>query len=178
MTAICLVTAMLAMPGSASAQEAEVFRDFAGEWVKHGFLLTVHPNGYAQASWRTYRWCHEPGSGPCDYIGSDRIVDGGAANMYFDRLYSNANLIFDQVYFSGPTMTGQVMSTTHATILRLGPVAMVLGAYGLAVIGQPDEEALVPIVNIVMRGEPTVLCGLAYPQDAPDSVKRQFPCGA
>ena len=66
-------------PPAAAAQEATTdpspmrFADFVGTWSKHGYTLTVYPDGSAVAAWQTYD-------------GDTPNAPGGQASIRFSRV--------------------------------------------------------------------------------------------
>jgi hypothetical protein len=54
---------------------------FAGNWNHHGAGITINADGTGHASWRTYEWCSDDPTPPCDRIEGNYIYNGGAANV-------------------------------------------------------------------------------------------------
>jgi hypothetical protein len=57
------------------------FRKFAGSWGHHGAWVTIDADGAGRASWRTYQWCSDDPTPPCDGIEGNYIIDGGHADF-------------------------------------------------------------------------------------------------
>lgn len=151
-------------PGSdpaPAAQQAAVpspdFSSFAGAWARHGFGLTINADGSADAGWRVYAWCGDPGVvPPCDGKAdpvTHFLTNGGQATMHFDRV-------------DGPTAFGVVTDSTVLKSFPKGPVTFTLQDYGMGELQHPDTG---------QRGAP--LCGPHFPE-APEWFRQTFPCGA
>ena len=54
---------------------------FAGNWNHHGAGITVNADGTGHASWRTYQWCSDDPTPPCDGVDGNLIIDGGNADF-------------------------------------------------------------------------------------------------
>ncbi|MCC7104544.1 MAG: hypothetical protein IT307_05325 [Chloroflexi bacterium] len=123
----------------------------AREWGRHGFTISVEPTGHGEASWRVYRWCKDNPNPPCDDMVGNQIVNGGWAKVLF-------------YYVEGQTAEGVVIGSAASDVLALGPATLTLQPYGMARLEQ--------------AGRQIDLCGPDYPRLAPESVRRQSPCGA
>ena len=80
------------------------------------------------------------------------IIGGGQGAITFNQI-------------EGPTAYGQVVLSSEAGVLRRGPVVSTLFPYGL---GRLDES----------DGGSAILCGPRYLNEAPEEVRRSYPCGA
>ena len=116
--------------------------------------MTVAASGEATASWRVYKWCSDDPTPPCDNMVGSEIIDGGRATIVFDRVV-------------GDTAFGWVQDSTDEATLS-GNVSLTLTPYDMASLGHED----------IPESEPIVLCGPNYPQEAPDWLMQQSPCGA
>ena len=95
---------------------------FAGLWSWHGAHANVDLQGIGVASWRTYRWCQQDPTPPCDFLDGNLIISGGAAT-------------FDLVHVDGSVAYGYVTSTSDASTLPLGPLRIEL---------RPDDHLSFP----------------------------------
>jgi hypothetical protein len=59
------------------------FSGFADSWGHHGYGLTVNADGTAVAWYRTYSWCSDDPTPPCDFFVGDGIIDGGHSTITF-----------------------------------------------------------------------------------------------
>ncbi len=116
--------------------------------------MTVTASGEATATWRVYKWCSDDPTPPCDNMVGSEIIDGGRATVVFDRVV-------------GDTAYGRVQDSTDEATLS-GDVSLTLTPYGMASLDYVDRP----------ESEPIVLCGPNYPQEAPDWLMQQSPCGA
>ncbi|HTL84096.1 MAG TPA: hypothetical protein VL856_02870 [Acidimicrobiia bacterium] len=56
-------------------------RKFVGNWGHHGAGITINADGTGRASWRTYSWCSDDPTPPCDGVEGNYIIDGGHADF-------------------------------------------------------------------------------------------------
>jgi len=128
------------------------FDAFAKDWSRHGLALSVQANGQASATWRTYKWCSDAPTPPCDAMVEDRIVPGGSATLMFERV-------------DGSSAFGHVVSSNDERVFARGPeVRLTVLPYDMA--------------TLTHLGYDTTLCGPDYADLAPKSVIETFPCGA
>lgn len=116
---------------AASAEQAArqaVLAPFSGGWGKHGYQLSISPDGSGEATWRTYEWCHRPGvKPPCDSIAPDGIIQEGG----------HAVLTFSSV--EGRTAYGSMIDISDpAHLVRLS-VSLTLQPEGTALMRSGDE---------------------------------------
>ena len=97
--------------------ETGALAPFTGSWIKHGFSLTVQPDGTAQASWRVYSWCGPGVAQPCDQIVNNQIIDGGTATAQFTRV-------------TLAVAYGTVAQSTDTATLTVGPVTLSFSTAG------------------------------------------------
>jgi hypothetical protein len=135
-----------------SAQEDAPLAPIVGDWERHGFFVSIDDDGSSSASWRVYVWCGPGVPDPCDTLASNRIYDGGHAD----------------ITFSGPdesgVFQGEVLNTSDPETLDVGPLTLTLQDYGMALLQQGDNEMTV--------------CGPHFLELAPESVRFSGPCGA
>jgi len=147
-------------PPSAVEQPSEPapnFEEFSGGWWKHGFDVTINPNGWGEASWRTYNSCDGARTdAACDRVEGNTIYRGGFAVLHLDRVESS-------------TAFGTVMHSTDEVTLPNGAFRLTLREYGLADLAATDSVDR-PIESIG-------LCGQGF-MDAPEWFRRTSPCGA
>ena len=86
---VLLLTATLPIGHAQQTTSADTFAHFTGTWTRHGFGLTIEPNGSARAMWRTYQWCGPDVPEPCDSMQGKLIVSGGLATFTFGRVESS-----------------------------------------------------------------------------------------
>jgi hypothetical protein len=125
---------------------------FVGDWVRHGFGLTINTDGKSRAEWREYRWCSDGAPPPCDRIENDQIIGGGAADLEFFRPGLGQNFA-----------VGIVTRTTGGVLVR-GTLTIRLQQYGTATLEQD--------------GASRTLCGPRYLELAPQWFFSTYPCGA
>ena len=130
--------------------QAPDFTAFAGDWGRHGFGMTVAASGEATATWRTYKWCSDDPTPPCDAMVDSDIISGGHATFVFDRVV-------------GPTAYGRVTESNDQEFLGQA-ATLTLQPYGMALL-ETDSSSI-------------VLCGPDYWRLAPPSVQETSPCGA
>jgi len=119
--------------------------------------VTINPNGWGEASWRTYNSCDGAGTDTaCDRIEGNGIYRGGYAVLHLDRVES-------------PTAFGTVMHSTDERTLPNGTFRLTLRDYGMADLAAID--------SFDGPADPTVLCGPGF-MDAPEWFQRTSPCGA
>jgi hypothetical protein len=141
---------------AATASAAGGMGPFTGQRVRHGFGLTILPDGRGDAEWRLHRWSHETGGRePCDRIVGGRIIGGGRARMDFSPPGRGGG--------DGTTLRGRIGHSTAPWAVPIGPVALRLGPFGTGEF-QAGAEVLPP-------------CGPRF-DEAPDWFKRTTPCGA
>jgi hypothetical protein len=128
---------------------------FVGAWWRHGFSLTVSPDGSAEASWRTYHWCGDPGvTTACDTRPENGFLNGGHAVILFESadipaaqrewrpaVFTSRTLAF--VAVQSPIAHGRVIFTTEPLRIRLGPVDLALLPYDTGALAQDGDGALV-----------------------------------
>lgn len=138
--------------GEAAANAGRLtFSDFAGTWERHGLVLLIGTDGSAAASWRTYRWCDEPGEGPCDEIRDGQIQPGGTATGTFHRI-------------SGTTAFGVFTASNLPERLPPGPVQLMLLPFGMARLTDAT-------------GGSEHLCSAHFGEVAPAELLETLPCG-
>ena len=154
------IAAAVALAGSGSeglgqalaAAQPESFARFAGGWARHGFGLSIQPDGQARATWRTYRWCGPGVPQPCDSMQDNLITSGGQATLVFTRV-------------EGASAYGRVLASTDSeTFPAGGDIVLTLEPYGMARLW--DGVAW------------TDLCGPRFADEAPREVVESAPCGA
>lgn len=153
---VLLIAATVMVGPIASAQEAPpTLADVAGDWYRHGFVLTIAPDGSATASWRVYQWCTDPAvAGACDRSENSQIINGGQAELAFtsvdlpadprDWTPSALAPISRQPVFRAVTLpiaSGVVLSSTHEARLRVGPIRLVRLHHDTATLVQDDGES-------------------------------------
>ena len=105
---------------------------FVGTWGRHGMRLVVAPDGSADASWRTYFSCSDPGvTPPCDGIDDVGFVYGGRSRMVFTSA-------------DGDTAYGTMLETN-------APTAMLTPPYPVLLVRQPNGTLL------LLSGEATMI---------------------
>ena len=137
-------------PAPTEPPQAPDFTAFAKDWGRHGFGMTVAPNGEATVGWRVYKWCSDDPTPPCDAMVDSDIISGGHATIVFERV-------------EGSTAYGRVVDSNDPQLLD-DAVSLTLKEYGMAVLEQ-DSSSI-------------ELCGPNYWQEAPDWLKETWPCGA
>jgi hypothetical protein len=130
---------------------------FTATWWRHGFALTVGTDGLATVWWRAYRWCDEPGEGPCDTMENNHIEPGGAATAAFTSLGDEASA-------PAPSLLGHITASNDARRLPLGPVHLTLLPDGMVRLSDT-------------HGSNIDLCGPHF-DAAPQAVQEALPCGA
>jgi hypothetical protein len=73
---------------------------FVGIWSGHGRQLSVAAGGGATMRYRTYRWCSDDPTPPCDLMKGNTIYEGGQVRLHVVRV-----------------ITAHHMSTATATVL-------------------------------------------------------------
>lgn len=140
------------IPGAVITDPGQLsLADFAGTWERHGFVLLIGPDGSAYASWRVYRWCDEPGDGPCDDIRGDQIRPGGIATGTFERV-------------AGVTALGGFGESNQPERLPPGPAQLMLLPYGMARLTDA-------------AGDSVDLCSAHFAEEAPTELLEMLPCG-
>lgn len=134
-----LLAATLLGPVRPVAADSPDFSAYAGHWFGHGRSLDIDQTGAAVVGYRTYSWCDQPHSGPCDAIVGNQIVEGG-------------QVILQLATASVSSAAGQVVQSTDPQYPVGAPVTL---AY------DPADA-----VDLSMAGtEFALFCG----PDAPDS---------
>jgi dipeptidyl aminopeptidase/acylaminoacyl peptidase len=125
---------------------------FAKDWWHHGFNMTVEMNGQSSATWRTYKWCSQDPTPPCDAVVDNGITPGGSATLTFTQV-------------DGQTAYALVNDSNDWAVFEPGTlVSLTLLPYGMALLKQGSTE--------------TTLCGPDYSKVAPESLIQTTPCGA
>lgn len=76
-----------AKPIAATTGDPLALAPFAGGWGKHGYSLTINPDGSGEAIWRVYDRCGAPGvTLPCDRIDETHFDAGGHAVLLFSSV--------------------------------------------------------------------------------------------
>jgi hypothetical protein len=145
-------------PVPAAAAPSRSVADFAGGWGRHGFGMTINPDGSGEAGWRVYQWCTDTGGKqPCDGVNGQSIVSGGMASLLFDHV-------------EGATLVGTVSGSTDPATLPNGAIRLTERDYGIAEV--------VKAVPSAPGDPPMTLCGPRYMTSAPEWFRRMAPCGA
>lgn len=81
-TAAASTTATMpaAQPTSAppdGAGQTPYLSKFVGQWIGHGRVLTIRPDGTGTLIYRAYKNCSDDPTPPCDKIVNNQIEDGG-----------------------------------------------------------------------------------------------------
>ena len=139
---------MGALVSSVTAQEVDQpFASVAGFWTRHGFGIQVNDDRTASAAWRVYSWCGPGVTDPCDQLLSNRIVDGGHAD----------------ITFSGPDENGafqdEVASTTDPELLDIGPLNLTPQPYDMAMLEQNGTQLTLCGDDSSNQAPPAVLMG-------------------
>jgi hypothetical protein len=66
---------------------AQLLAKFAGNYSGHGRALTMQLNGSGLISYRTYRWCSDDPTPPCDEMQGNNIIVGGQIEFKFTTAY-------------------------------------------------------------------------------------------
>lgn len=59
---------------------------FVGSWVGHSRQLVVNADGSAKATYRTYVFCSQNPTPPCDQMIGNQIVDGGQVTLHVGQV--------------------------------------------------------------------------------------------
>ena len=130
---------------------------FIGDWWKHGFGLTISPNGRGVAEWRIYTSCSETGGRePCDRIVNNIIIGGGRAFIQFSPPGQGSS--------NRTTLSGRITHSTDPRVMPIGSVVLQIGPYGTAQL-QAGPEVY-------------TLCGSRFLGEVPDWFRQTSPCGA
>jgi hypothetical protein len=145
------VTLAAAHRTTASSQTEGDYAAFARQWSRQGFTVTIAADGSGSADWRTYRWCSDDPTPPCDRIADDgQITSGGHATLMATRV-------------DGTTLFGEVVDTTDQWTLNAGPFNLKVQPYDLALLSQGE------------RG--FIFCGPDFATLAPPDVQQRTFCG-
>lgn len=143
------VTQLAASPSS-NQNQAPDFTAFAKGWSKHGFGIKINTDGSGEASWRTYKWCSDDPTPPCDSMEGNNIIDGGKATIKLSSV-------------NGSTASGQVTSSSEPNVLIVAPLTLTILEYGMLELDQGSSKLS--------------LCGPEFAKLAPESVLKTLPCG-
>jgi hypothetical protein len=128
--------------------------DFAGDWWRHGFNLTINSDGSANATWRTYHWCSDSIPGACDRIDGNTITNGGYATLSFTggglpnrpRDWQPDAFARDKPIFSAvqlPIAHGSVLTSTDPSRLHIGLIDLALLPYETGALTQDGDGVLI-----------------------------------
>jgi hypothetical protein len=127
---------------------APTVADFAGDWNHHGFVLSVQPDGSAEAIWRTYQ---DPAEAPA-----------GHALLTFDRV-------------DGRTAYGRVLWTT-GPVWPLGPVELTEYDFGVGELRASTGAP--PAAAPGGPGDGLTVCGPRLDWERARIAYPPYPCGA
>lgn len=113
-----------------------------GQWVHHGFFVTINRDGSGVADWRIYTFCSQDPTPPCDQMNGNVILDGGHATFRIRARPQSSVAVATMTSSSDPKTLG-----SSGTV----QVSPILGRPG------PGKEIVFPI-----RSDPSfVLCDAA-----------------
>jgi len=88
---------------------------FAGSWYHHGIGVDIAADGSGTMIWRTYQWCNEDPTPPCDGIEGNMIIDGGHGKLQIVSVHGDSA----EAFVSTSTQTSFVPDGLRA--IRLLP---------------------------------------------------------
>lgn len=119
-----LDSAEIGAGGPWAAPGAPDFSAFASGWYRHGFGILVNADGTTIVSFRTYTWCSDDPTIPCDFFSGNNIISGGHETITFTSISGN---------------------TAYGSYDDGGDVSLTLGSYDTAILtdaASGDETVL------------------------------------